>query len=181
MEGNVIDEVNHYEIKERDDPQHTRYITWPSQEVDDSQELILQPVSGNGRKKLKEKAETRHVAKEKSTNLAALKLIARQGADEKSQLEEWKTDLLGNLTAEIAQIHKVHKDAMEAQREEIEKQRKRFQFEIETLRERIWELKKEKEGSVQERIQQQNMPVPKYCTPEREPTLDPSEENATTS
>ena len=66
--------------------QHTRYITWPSQEVDDSQRSILQPVSGNGGRKLKGRAETRHVAKEKSTNLAALKLIARQGADEKSQL-----------------------------------------------------------------------------------------------
>ena len=140
MEGNATDVGNHHEAEERDDPQHTRYITWPSQEVDDSQRSILQPVSGNGGRKLKGRAETRHVAKEKSTNLAALKLIARQGADEKSQLEEWKTDLLSNLTAEIAQIHKVHEDAMEAQREEIERQREQFQFEIETLGERIREL-----------------------------------------
>lgn len=95
-------------------------------QVDDSQRSFLQPVIGNGGKKLKGRAETHHGAKERSTNLAALKLIARQGADEKSQLGEWKTDLLNNLTAEIAQIHKVHEDVMEAQRKEIERQHEQF-------------------------------------------------------
>lgn len=50
----------------------------------------------------------------------ALKLFARQGK-EKLQLEDWKADLLHNLTNEIAQIHKAHSDSMEAQREEIER------------------------------------------------------------
>ena len=50
-------------------------------------------------------------------------MIARQGADEKSQLEEWKNNLLQNLTKEIAQIHKAHNNAMEGQREEMERQR----------------------------------------------------------
>lgn len=71
---------------------------------------------------MKGKAETCHGAKERSTNLTSLRLIAQQGADEKSQLEEWKADLLQNLTSEIAQIHKAHDDAMEAQGEEMERQ-----------------------------------------------------------
>lgn len=67
------------------------------------------------------KAETRQGAKERSASLAALKLMVRKGADEKSHLAEWKADLLSNLTAEISQIHKAHEDAMEAQREEMER------------------------------------------------------------
>lgn len=60
------------------------------------------------------------------------RLIAQQGADEKSQLEEWKADLLHihNLTSEIAQIYKAHDNEMEAQCEQ-------FQFEIEMLEEKI--------------------------------------------
>lgn len=85
------------------------------------QRSVLQPVSGNaaGDRKMKRKAETRHAAKEGSTSLNALEMIARQGAGEKSQLEEWKANPLNKLTSEIAQIHKVHKIAMEAQREEM--------------------------------------------------------------
>ncbi len=47
---------------------------------------VLKAISGNAAK-WKAKAETRHGAKERSTSLTALKMIARQGADEKSQLE----------------------------------------------------------------------------------------------
>lgn len=111
---------------------------------------VLKAISGNAAK-WKAKAETRHSAKERSTSLAALKMIARQGADEKSQLEEWKTELLNKLTSEIAQIHEAHNIAMEAQREEIENQREQFQFEIQVLGERIRELEMEKEGSAQGR------------------------------
>ncbi len=81
---------------------------------------VLKATSGNAAKR-KGKAETRLGVKDRSTNLAALKMIARQGADEKSQLEEWKTDLLHNLTKEIAQIHKAHDMAMEAQRSDVHK------------------------------------------------------------
>lgn len=123
MEDNATDEVNHHEIEGRDDPQHTKNITWPDQEVEDTQRSILQPVSGNGGRKMKGKPETRHGTKERSTNLTALRLIARQGAEEKSQLEERKADLLANLTSELTQIHRAHEDAMEVQREEMEKQR----------------------------------------------------------
>ena len=105
---------------------------------------VLKATSGNAAKR-KGKAETRLGVKDRSTNLAALKMIARQGADEKSQLEEWKTDLLHNLTKEIAQIHKAHDIAMEAQREEMERQREQFQFEIHVLGERIRGLELEKE------------------------------------
>ncbi len=82
---------------------------------------VLKATSGNAAKR-KAKTETRHGTKG-STSLTALKMIAKQGADEKSQLEEWKADLLHKLTGEIAQIHKAHDIAMEAQREEMEGQR----------------------------------------------------------
>lgn len=81
---------------------------------------VLKATSGNVVKR-KTKAETRHGAKERSTSLATLKLIAKQGADEKSQLEEWKNNLLKNLTKEIAQIHKAHNNTMEEQHGEMEK------------------------------------------------------------
>ena len=119
MDGDAA--TRHHEVEGGDDSQHARYITWHGQDEDDSQRSILQLVSGNGGRKMIEKAETRHGAKERATNLTALRRIARQGAGEKSQLEEWKADLLHNLTNEIAQIHKVHDDAIEAQREEIER------------------------------------------------------------
>ena len=40
-------------------------------------------------------------------------MIARQGADEKLQLKDWKSDLLNKLTSKIAQIHKVNNIAIE--------------------------------------------------------------------
>ena len=76
MEGNATDEVNHYKIEEGDDPQHIQYITWPGQYVHDNQRPILQPLSGNGERKLKGKIETHHGTKERSTNLMVLKLFA---------------------------------------------------------------------------------------------------------
>ena len=126
---------------------------------------VLKPISGNAVIR-KAKAETRHGAKDRSSNLAALRMIARQGADEKSQLEEWKAVILDSLTKEIAQIHRVHNNAMEAQREEIENQREQFQWEIEVLRERILDLERErkKEGSVQEHTRK---PGPAQNTPKK--------------
>ena len=50
---------------------------------------VLKATSGNAAKR-KGKAEMRHGAKERSTSLTALKMIARQGANEKSQLEDGK-------------------------------------------------------------------------------------------
>ena len=135
IEGNATDEVNHYEIEERDDPHHTQYITWPGQDADDNQRLILQLVSGNGGRKLERKAEMRHDAKERLTNLTALKLFARQEA-EKSQLKEWKADLLHNLISKIAQIYKAHNNVLEAQRKEMERQQEQFQFKMEVIEER---------------------------------------------
>ena len=62
---------------------------------------------------------------------------------------EWKADLLHNLTNEIAQIHKADDNAIEAQREEIERQREQFAFEIEVLRKRILDLEMEKGKTTQ--------------------------------
>lgn len=76
----------HHEPKgEGEDPQQTRYITWPGQEAEKNQSLILQPVAGNSKsRKMKGKTETRHGVKERATSMTALKMITRQGADEKS-------------------------------------------------------------------------------------------------
>lgn len=63
------------------------------------------------------KAETRHGAKARSANLTALKMIARQGADENSQLEECKAGPMNDLATEISQLHKMHEDAVEVQRD----------------------------------------------------------------
>ena len=68
--------MNHYKIKEGDDLQHIQYIRRPEQDTDDNQKPILQLVSRNGGRKLKGKAEMRHDAKERSTNLTVLKLFA---------------------------------------------------------------------------------------------------------
>ena len=87
-----------------------------------------------------------HGTKDRSASLAALKIIVQKRVNEKSHLEEQKTNLLSNLTAKISQIDKVHKNAIEAQRVEIEKQYKQFQFEIEMLKKRILELEKKKRG-----------------------------------
>ena len=58
MDGNPWDEATrHHEFEGGDDSQHPRYITWPGQDADDDQRQALQPVSGNGGRKLKERAE----------------------------------------------------------------------------------------------------------------------------
>ena len=146
---------------------------------------VLKATSGNAAKR-KSKTETRHSTKG-STSLTALKMIAKQGADEKSLLEEWKTDLLDKLTTEIAQIHKVHNIAMEAQREEIEGQKKQFQFEIHVLGERIRALELEKKELVQRQTcrsesvnQDKKVIVPPTPKPMVPPILRPIKEVKTT-
>lgn len=62
----------------------------------------------------KAKAETCHNMKDQSSNWIALRMIAQQGADEKSQLENWKAVILDSLTKEIAQIDRVHNNTIEA-------------------------------------------------------------------
>lgn len=46
MADNATNKVNHYEIKEGDNSQYTKYITWP-RNADDNQGSILQTVSRN--------------------------------------------------------------------------------------------------------------------------------------
>lgn len=103
---------------------------------------VLQPVSGNGAgREGKGKIETRYSAKERPSSITALKLIAKQGADEKSQLEEWNEDLLTKLPSEVAQLQRAHGEAMEAQYQEMEKQRVFFAVEIEASKGEIREMK----------------------------------------
>lgn len=58
---------------------------------------VLRAASGG-----KSKVETRHSAKDRPSSIIALKLIAKQGADKKEQLEQWKEDLVAKLTSEMA-------------------------------------------------------------------------------
>ena len=148
MDENATDEAAHlnHEV-EAEDPRQSRVITRQmDQELDCHQ--VLQPVSGNGTgRKGKGKIEARHSAKDRPTSITALKLIAKQGADEKAQLEEWKEDLMTKLTSEVAQLQRTYEEPMEAQYQEIEKQRVFFTVEIEALKEEIREMKRnEKEG-----------------------------------
>lgn len=102
-----MNETDHLDVGEEiDKPEQTRYITWRSeQEGERNHSFILQPVSGNGAgRKGKGKIETRHGGKERAMNVTALKLIARQGADENAQLEEWKTSLMESLARDITQL-----------------------------------------------------------------------------
>lgn len=65
MEDNIINKINYYKIKKRDDTQQIRYITQLAQKIIKSQKSILQPVSGNGKKKIKKKVEIRHSTKKR--------------------------------------------------------------------------------------------------------------------
>lgn len=88
MDENATDEAAHlnHEV-EAEDPRQLRIITRQmDQELDCHQ--VLQPVSGNGAgRKGKGKIETSRSAKDRPTSITALKLIAKQGDDEKVQLE----------------------------------------------------------------------------------------------
>ena len=57
MADNTNDEVDLYETEEVDDTQQTKYIMWSEEEENNNQRPILQPVSGNGGKKLKDRVE----------------------------------------------------------------------------------------------------------------------------
>ncbi len=76
MAGNANDQVDLYKTEEGDDIQQTQYIMWPDEEENNNQRPILQPVSGNRRRKLKGRVETRHGGKEKLGNLTAINLFA---------------------------------------------------------------------------------------------------------
>lgn len=78
--------------------------------------------------------------------MAVRKLIARQEANQKLLLKEWKAELLNNRTTKINKINKVYKEAIKARRKEIEKQREQLQIENEMLGKRIRELEIKKNG-----------------------------------
>ena len=100
----------------------------------------------------KSKAETRHGGKERPNSINALKMIAKQGADEKAQLEEWKAELMTTLASEIDQLQRAHGEAVEAQYQEMERQREHFTLEIETLKEELKEVKEKKAESKQQAL-----------------------------
>ncbi|MCJ1348776.1 hypothetical protein MMC31_007009 [Peltigera leucophlebia] len=116
MDANATDEATRLELDVgREDPGQSRAVTRQmSLEVHSSQASILQPVSGSGAgRKAKGKAEARHGGKERPSSITALKLIAKQGADEKAQLEEWKAELMAILASEIKQLQDAHGEAVE--------------------------------------------------------------------
>lgn len=61
-------------------------------------------------------------------------------------MEEWKTGLMDSLAAKILQLYKIHKEAIEVQRKEIEKQFKHFLLQIEILKNKIKELEEKRDG-----------------------------------
>lgn len=101
---------------------------------------VLRPAGGS-----KGRSEARQNAKDRPVSIAALKLIAEQGADEKAQLEQWKKNFVSKITCELAQLQKAHEEVMEAQSREMENQRAFFTVEIEALKEEVRELKKGEE------------------------------------
>ena len=117
MDVYATDEAMRLELEiGREDPEQLQAITcYIGLEIDSSQATILQSVSGNrAGRKAKSKRETRHCGKEQPSSIIALKMIAKQGADEKAQLEECKAELMTTLASVIDQLQKAHGEAVEA-------------------------------------------------------------------
>ncbi len=91
MDDNATDEATYLELEIGSEEVMQ---SWPmmrqmDRETELNQATILQSVNGNGEgRKAKAKTETRHGGKERPGNITAVKLIAKQGADEKAQLDE---------------------------------------------------------------------------------------------
>ena len=87
MDDNATDEATHLELEiGSEEVMQSRPMTRQmDRDMELNQATILQPVSGNGAgRKAKAKTETRHGGKERPGNITALKLIAKQGANEKA-------------------------------------------------------------------------------------------------
>ena len=70
--------------------------------IDSSQATMLQPVTGNGAgRKAKSKTKMGHSSKKQPSSITAFKMIAKQGADEKAQLEKWKAKLMTTLMSKV--------------------------------------------------------------------------------
>ena len=170
MDVHATDEATRLELEiGREDPEQSRAITRHiGLEIDSSQATILQPVSGNGAgRKAKSKTETRHGGKERPSNITALKMIAKQGADEKAQLKEWKAELITTLANEIVQLQRAHGEAVEAQYQEMEKQSEYFTIEIETLKE-LKEVKEKKAEREQQAWRKEGRSLVKASIPSKE-------------
>lgn len=62
-----------------------------------------------------------HGVKEMTTNMAVLKMIIQQRADEKLQLKKSKTSLINSLVAKILQLYKMYEKSIELKYKEIKK------------------------------------------------------------
>lgn len=109
--------------------------------------------------------------------MTALKMIARQGADENSHLEECKAGPMNDLATEISQLHKMHEEAMEVQREEMEKQRDHFQLEIKMLEDKIKELEEKRDLPRQEQKERERRSTSEYKNSEEEEKITQSPQN----
>ncbi len=151
MDNNVTDEATYLELKmESKEVIQSRLITRQmNREMELNQATILQPVSSNGAgRKAKAMTETREGGKEWPGNITALKLIAKQRANEKAQLEEWKADLMSNLESELVEVQIMHDEAMKTQYWEIKKQCEHFTLEVEAWKEMLKEVKENKTKNV---------------------------------
>ena len=92
---------------------------------------VLKATSGNATKRLKMRQETRAATRTTKTAEAAMKQIATQELQvEKGRMQEWKQNVMLEVTRELQVIKQAQEVVMEAQRES-------FQVELERIREKL--------------------------------------------
>lgn len=92
----------------------------------------------------KSKVKTCHSVNDRPSSIIALKLIAKQGADKKAKLKQWK-EVVAKLISKMAQMQKAYEEAMQAQYREMENQREFITSEIEAQKRGVREMKKTEE------------------------------------
>lgn len=131
---------------------------------------ILKATSGNGRKRLGTRQETRAAARGSKNGVTASQHIATQERNvEKLRMQEWKRKIMDDVAHELQVMKDTQAEVMNVQREEGEKQRAHFQSEIELLKERICELEKGREKLTKEKKKE---PESKLHAQRREPSQD---------
>lgn len=91
----------------------------------------LKATSGNTTKRLKMRQETRVATRATETTEAAMKQIATQELQfEKGRMQEWKQNVILEVTREFQVIKQAHEEVIEAQSES-------FQVELERIREKL--------------------------------------------
>ena len=93
--------------------------------------------SGNVAKRLKTRQETRVATRTSNTPEAAIRQIATEELQvEKGRMQEWKHNIMLEVTRELQSIKLSQEEAMETQRQS-------FQTELESIRERLQLAEKE--------------------------------------